>query len=108
MAIGIQDQNNVRRIGFEMTDAPIKGVSFAAAHRIGADHDLSSLSRSDRRRAVGAIICDHDQPIATQQLRADGPNRLGNEARLVVSRNQDGDGPALAIFDCVAFRQNDR
>ena len=80
LAICIDDQDDVRRVGFKVADAEVQGIALTAVHHIGPFDDLGSFGCRDRGGVVGTIIRNDQEPVRARQLRQDGPQSRRNHA----------------------------
>src|SRR4051794_33313598 len=63
-AIGIDEEDEVRRIVADMIDRPTQGISLAYPLKIISHKNFGSRSSGDRGRIVGAIVGHDYQTIA--------------------------------------------
>jgi hypothetical protein len=87
-AVGIHDDDDLRRIRGEVPDAEIQRITLAAQRRALAQDHESTLRARDPGRRIRTIVRDHEEPVAGFELRHDRPQRQRDDRRLVVRRHE--------------------
>ena len=87
--IRVHHDDHVGRVEPQVLQAEIQREALATLLQVGSGNDLRSLRLRDARRRIGAIVRNHDQPVARSQLRCNRPQRRADPCFLVVRRNQD-------------------
>ena len=90
-AVRVDVDDDLRRLLAERVERVADGVPLAPVLGVIADEHLGAERLGDRRRAVGAVIGDHQQAIALGQLRTDRLDRAGDLILFVMRRHDDGD-----------------
>ena len=72
-----------------MADAEIERITLAASQQVTAHQHFRSFGGGEGGGFVGAIIRNHDQPVAPSHLRNDGAKRAADDQRFVMCGHQD-------------------
>jgi hypothetical protein len=67
-AVSVDKDDDFRRRSRKIFKARSKSEALALTVRVVADDDLRAAARSARRSPIGAIIRNHDKPVAIPQL----------------------------------------
>ena len=94
MAVGINDNNNVRWVGSQMRQSTIQRISFARRRRINSFDRLSAGGLCNGFCIVHAIVGNNEKAIAGKQLLLDVVQSWSKAVPFVVGWNEYRDALA--------------
>ncbi len=109
LTIGIGNDDDFRRVAFQVADPEIQREALAASGRVVALDHFGAGCRGYARCGVRAIVGDDDQAIGRQKLRQQSLQRLPDAGGLIMCRHQhrDARAPPLWLRGAVSIHERE-